>query len=52
MRDSVDDNAKHTVRKIFEDLRRHQPMMRTRKSDRVNTDQMLQELREPGSKRK
>ena len=52
MRDIVDKDVKHTVKKIFEDLRRHQPKMRTRKSDRVNTDRMLRELSEKNSKRK
>ena len=52
MRDIVDEDVKHTVKKIFEDLRRHQPKMRTRKSDRVNTDRMLRELSEKNLKRK
>lgn len=52
MREFVDEYAKQTVKKIFEDLRRHQPMMRTRKSDRANTGRMLREPNERDSKRR
>lgn len=52
MRELVDEYVKHTVKKIFEDLRRHQPMMRTRKSDHANTGHMLRERNERDSKRR
>ena len=52
MRETVDDNVKHTVKNIFEDLRQHQPMKRTRKSDRINKDRLLQELSDKEPKRK
>ena len=51
-REFVDEYVKDTVKKIFEDLRRHQPMMRTRKSDHANTGRMLRERNERNSKRR
>lgn len=42
----MDTEVKLTVRKIFHDLRKHQPKMRSRKSDRVNVDQILDEFHE------
>ena len=42
----VDTEVKLTVRKIFKNLRNKQPVMASRKSDRVNVDNMLREYRE------
>ena len=43
---TMDTEIKATVRKIFDDLRKQQPRLRSRKSDRVNVDQMLEEFRQ------
>ena len=40
----METEVKHTVRKIFEELRKRQPKTRSRKSDRVNVDQILDEF--------
>ena len=40
----MDKDVKSTVRKIFNDLRKQQPKMRSRKSDRVNVDKILEEF--------
>lgn len=48
----MDTKVRHIVRKIFEDLRTRQPNVRTRKSDRINVDQMLDEFHEKNSSRK
>ncbi len=42
----MDNEVKHTVRKIFEDLRKSQPITRSRKSDRINVDKILSEFHE------
>lgn len=52
MREFVDEYVKQTVKKIFEDLRRHQPMMQTRKSDHANIGRMLRKPDERNSKRR
>ncbi len=41
---SMETDVRQTVRKIFEDLRKRQPKTRSRKSDRVNVDQILNEF--------
>lgn len=40
----MDTDVKITVRKIFDDLRKQQPKMRSRRSDRVNVDKILEEF--------
>ena len=47
----MDTEVKHTVRKIFKDLRKRQPKTRSRKSDRINVDQILNEFHERNSNR-
>ena len=42
----MDTEVKRTVRKIFKNLRNKQPVMASRKSDRVNVDTILREYRE------
>ena len=42
----VDTEVRQTVRRIFEHLRKQQPKMRPRESDRINVDQMLKDHRE------
>ena len=42
----VDTEVRHTVREIFKNLRNKQPAMASRKSDRVNVDNILREYRE------
>ena len=41
----MDKEVRQTVRKIFEHLRKQQPKMRPRESDRINVDQMLKDHR-------
>lgn len=48
----MDTEVRLAVRKIFEDLRTRQPKVRTRKSDRINVDQILDEFHEKNSNRK
>lgn len=45
-REPMETEVKHTVRKIFEDLRKRQPVTRSRKSDRINVEQILNEFHE------
>ena len=47
----LDTEVKLTVKRIFELLRKQQPKMRPRESDRVNVDQMLREHRNRNSRR-
>ena len=49
MRQCMETEVKHTVRKIFEDLRKRQPKTRSRKSDRINVDQILDEFNKRNS---
>ena len=48
----MDTEVRLVVKKIFEDLRTRQPKVRTRKSDRINVDQILDEFHEKNSNRK
>ncbi len=45
-RHSVDKEVKDTVRKIFNNLRKRQPEMRSRKSDRIDVDKMIRDYEE------
>ncbi len=47
----MDTEVKLAVRKIFEDLRKRQSQTRSRKTDRVNVDQILNEFHERNSSR-
>ena len=47
----METEVKQTVKKIFEELRKTQPKTRSRKSDRVNVDQILSEFNERNSGR-
>ncbi|MEM7401941.1 MAG: hypothetical protein AAF304_08345 [Pseudomonadota bacterium] len=47
----MDTEVKHTVKRIFEYLRKQQPKMHPRESDRVNVDQMLREHRDRNTRR-
>ena len=42
---TLDTEVRHTVRRIFEHLRKQQPKMRPRKNDRINVDQMIKDHR-------
>ena len=47
----LDSEVKQTIKRIFEHLRKQQPQMRPRESDRVNVDQMLREHRNRNTRR-
>jgi len=42
----VDKEVKDTVRKIFNNLRKKQPKMSSRRSDRVDVDKMIRDYQE------
>jgi len=42
----VDKEVKDTVRKIFNNLRKKQPKMGSRRSDRVDVDRMIRDYQE------
>ncbi len=43
---NVDKEVRNTVRKIFKNLRKEQPRMGSRKSDRIDVDKMIREYEE------
>jgi len=43
---SVDKEVQDTVRKIFNNLRKKQPKMGSRKSDRIDVDKMIRDYEE------
>lgn len=43
---SVDKEVQETVRKIFNNLRKKQPDMGSRKSDRIDVDKMIRDYEE------
>ena len=48
----METKVRYTVKKIFEELRKTQPKTRSRKSDRVNVEQILNEFNERSSGQK
>lgn len=43
---NVDKEVRDTVRKIFNNLRKEQPKMGSRKSDRIDVDKMIRDYEE------